>query len=73
MAKSESIDPEAEDFAAAETVGGRLCEENGSPTEARVRYEAAQAHKLLRVLKGMAQRIPQPGAARPRSKKRSRD
>lgn len=73
MTKSESIYPEPEDFAAAEASVGPLREESGSPAEARTRYEAAQAHKLLRLLKDMARRIPEPGGAvRQRSKSKER-
>lgn len=52
-----STDPEPEDFATAEATAGLLPEENGSPAEARVRYEVAQAHKLLRSLSDTAERI----------------
>src|SRR6185312_5242794 len=71
MAESESIDPEPEDFAAAEATVGPLCEEIGSPAAARIRYEAAQAHKLVRLIRDMAQRIPEPGAPVWRPSKRN--
>lgn len=69
------IDPEPEDFAAAEATVGPLPGENGSPAEARIRYEVARAHKLVRVLKDTAQHIRERGggaARRSERKKRSR-
>ena len=60
MADSKQIDPEPEDFAAAQaTVGPLLAEESGSPAGGRMLYEAAQAHKLIRILKEMARCIPE--------------
>lgn len=56
MAETVSIDPEPQDFRAAEATHGQLREENGSPAAARIRYEVAQAHKLIRLLRAVAQR-----------------
>lgn len=73
MAESKSIDPEPQDFAAAEASVGPLLEENGSPACASILHEAAQAHKLIRGLKDTAQRIHETGnAVRPRSTARTR-
>jgi hypothetical protein len=63
MVDSELFNPDPEDFAAAELSIGPLPEETGSPVEARVRYEIAQAHKLVRMLKDTAQRIREDRAA----------
>lgn len=73
MTKIESINPEPEDFTAAEATVGPLLEENGSPAEALILYQAARAHKLIRRLKETAQRIREPGSAvGQRSKKTKR-
>lgn len=57
MANCELINPEPEDFESAEAIVGPLPGENDSPCGARVLYEAAQAHKLIRHLKDLAQRL----------------
>lgn len=70
---AELLHPDVEDFAAAESATGPLHEENGSPAEARVRYEVAQAHKLIRHWKETAQRVRVMGAAgRRRSQRKKR-
>jgi hypothetical protein len=80
MANADSIDPGPEDFAAAEATVGPLLAENGSPAGARIRYEAAQAHKLIRRLKDIAQAVRDMGQgsaascnSAPRQKKAKRD
>lgn len=58
---SKPINPEPEDFAAVERAAGPLPAENGSPAAALIRYEVAQAHKLVRLFQYTAQRIRQSG------------
>ena len=70
MTDSEPIHPDPEDFAAAEASAGPLSAENGSPAQARRHYEVAQAHKLVRHLMDIAERIRESGSAVRRDSKR---